>query len=66
MHGPYGLNNIAEQRHQDARLAAHRDRLAGEAQAGRFQTSVRDPAGLRRLAGQAAVAIRWAVRAVLG
>ncbi|MDQ7819176.1 MAG: hypothetical protein QN173_01445 [Armatimonadota bacterium] len=66
MHGPYGLNNIADQLHQDAQAAADRHRLAMEAEAEGARAAAARYEGLRRLVSQLTVAARWAVRTVLG
>ncbi len=66
MHGPYGLNNIAEQRRREAQAGARRHRLALEAEAARVEQVAAERGGLRRAVDQAGVAVRWAIRALLG
>lgn len=66
MHGPYGLNNIADQLHREAQAAADRHRLALEAEADGARAAAARYKDLRRLVAQVTVAARWAVRTVLG
>lgn len=66
MLNPYGLNNIAEQRHREALEEARRYRLAVQAEAASPRAAVGRHEGLRQLTRLAAVTVRWATRVVLG